>query len=520
MDARTKNKKRKFVARFFTSKTSLRAYSKSSRRTAVNRFISAMFSALMLSLLIVGKTQAAAPTAAQINQARVAGLAWLMTHQIGDGSWKDASGGSVTTTSVGLNALVNAGVKQGYPFTSALAYLQNAQPGSVEALSRQIGALNNLGVNVAPQAAVLNQWRNDSSAWGAYKSYGSSLPDTPLAMSTLFQLGTFDTDNSYNTLCFGLLYAVRSDNSFSYFVNGASTPTSQSSGNLIPTAYATVTLKAAPANTGWTNITCQRLENGSYVPTTYALNTVMNNAVTWMLGKQNATDGGFGDAGSSTILETAVVYAALNQISASTYAMQLGNAQGYLIAQQNTNGSWGEDPLATALALQTLPTLAANTLADANKNGLPDAVETFLGKNPNVADRSSALGNGLAVSGNTVSQSSGNGTQSQSFNRILTPPSGTSGPYTWAIASGYLPDGLTLNTSTGAITGTPGTSGTFNFQYSVTDVAGTKTTVAAQIVVAAANFDSDIPTLPQWGAILLALLLMGSMVHKSRDQWI
>lgn len=491
MDVRLKNNNRKNIRSFFIS----------------------------LSLFLVGNAQAAAPTAAQINQARIAGLAWLMTHQIGDGSWKDASGGSVTTTSAGLNALVNAGVKQGYPFTSALAYLQNAQPGSVEALSRQITALNGVGINVTAQTTLLNQWQNGNSAWGAYKGYGSSLPDTPLAMTSLFQANAFNASNSYNTLCFGLLYAVRSDNSFSYMVNGASTPTSQGSGNLIPTAYTAVTLKSAPANTGWSSITCQRLENGSYVPTTFSLNTVMNNAVTWMLGKQNATDGGFGDSGSSTILETAVVYSALNQVSSSTYATQLGNAQGYLVAQQNSDGSWGEDPLATALALQTLPTLATNALADTNKNGIPDAVETFLGKNPNTSDRSSALGNGLAVSGNTVAQASGNGTQFQSFNKTLTPPPGT-GPYTWSITSGYLPDGLTLNPSTGVITGTPSTSGTFNFQYTVTDSTGTKTTVSAQIVIADDTSSHDTPTLPQWGAILFALLLMGAMTLKSREQWI
>jgi hypothetical protein len=42
-------------------------------------------------------------------------------------------------------------------------------------------------------------------------------------------------------------------------------------------------------------------------------------------------------------------------------------------------------------------------------------------------------------------------------------------PYTWAISVGTLPAGLSLNTSTGAITGTPTTSGTSNFTVKVTD---------------------------------------------------
>jgi uncharacterized repeat protein (TIGR03803 family) len=42
-------------------------------------------------------------------------------------------------------------------------------------------------------------------------------------------------------------------------------------------------------------------------------------------------------------------------------------------------------------------------------------------------------------------------------------------PYTWSRASGSLPNGLTLNSSTGAISGKPTKAGTFNFTVKVTD---------------------------------------------------
>ncbi len=51
---------------------------------------------------------------------------------------------------------------------------------------------------------------------------------------------------------------------------------------------------------------------------------------------------------------------------------------------------------------------------------------------------------------------------------------GTPG-YTFSIVSGSLPPGLTLKTSTGAITGTPTTKGTFNFTAKVVDSTGTHT---------------------------------------------
>lgn len=42
-------------------------------------------------------------------------------------------------------------------------------------------------------------------------------------------------------------------------------------------------------------------------------------------------------------------------------------------------------------------------------------------------------------------------------------------PYTWSISSGSLPPGISLNSSTGALTGVPTTSGVFTFSVKVTD---------------------------------------------------
>ena len=56
-------------------------------------------------------------------------------------------------------------------------------------------------------------------------------------------------------------------------------------------------------------------------------------------------------------------------------------------------------------------------------------------------------------------------------------------PYTFSIASGSLPPGLTLNTATGAITGTPSSEGTFSFSIEVTDHNGYSVTVSCTIVI-------------------------------------
>jgi Putative Ig domain len=60
------------------------------------------------------------------------------------------------------------------------------------------------------------------------------------------------------------------------------------------------------------------------------------------------------------------------------------------------------------------------------------------------------------------------GTVAETYSQTLAATGGTT-PYTWTLASGTLPPGLTLAASTGRITGTPTTVGTFSFTARVTD---------------------------------------------------
>jgi len=71
------------------------------------------------------------------------------------------------------------------------------------------------------------------------------------------------------------------------------------------------------------------------------------------------------------------------------------------------------------------------------------------------------------------------------YNQTLAATGGT-GAKTWAISSGSLPTGLSLNSSTGAITGTPTASGTSNFTARATDAVGATGTKALSIVINAA----------------------------------
>jgi len=57
-------------------------------------------------------------------------------------------------------------------------------------------------------------------------------------------------------------------------------------------------------------------------------------------------------------------------------------------------------------------------------------------------------------------------------------------PYTWSIASGQLPAGLSLSTSSAAISGTPATAGSYNITMKVTDAAGYQATALLALAIA------------------------------------
>jgi len=65
--------------------------------------------------------------------------------------------------------------------------------------------------------------------------------------------------------------------------------------------------------------------------------------------------------------------------------------------------------------------------------------------------------------------------------------SGGATPYSWSLASGSLPGGLSLNSSSGAISGMPSASGTSAFSVKVTDSASKTTQQALSIIVSASG---------------------------------
>jgi hypothetical protein len=88
----------------------------------------------------------------------------------------------------------------------------------------------------------------------------------------------------------------------------------------------------------------------------------------------------------------------------------------------------------------------------------------------------------------------GSGTVGAAYTQTLGASGGASSSYTWSITSGALPGGLSLSGAT--ISGTPSSSGTFNFTAQVTDAISISTSKAFTITIAGGLTITNPPTLP------------------------
>ena len=366
---------------------------------------------IALGWLCLGPGASQAATQAQIDQAWNKGAAWLMLNQHGDGGWSSTvndgnavrQGLGIQATAAAVDALSALGIKAGYSYLGGVAWLSNAEPASVDALARQVVALKPAGKNLAQYGTRLTTWRNPWNTWGAYAKYERSVMDTALGLRAMLDVNAAyaQAGNAGCVLLSGQ-HNVAPDYGWSHIIPPLGAPTGQSGSTIAATVQAVLGLHRWGGLTA--SVTCTAATS-----TTYAFPTVFANAVSWLITKKTA-DNGFGDNGTSGVLESALALRMLKTVAPGNAAVQ--TTLDYLIAQQGTDGSWRSgDALQTAEVLSALA--ASSTIAgqrpsttvatDTDKDGVPDSTETVMGTNPLVADsRFLADGSGTVVTQPTM----------------------------------------------------------------------------------------------------------------------
>lgn len=432
---------------------------------------------------------------ADVESARAGGIAYLISQQSGDGAWRPMTGLEVQATATALDGLANAGMKNSAPYALGVAWLANADAASVDSLARKMLALKTAGLGVSALDTDLLTRRNSATRylWGTYAGHETGFPDTPLALAAhKAALGNYGNMTQLSNAVFcEILPAQRGNGSWAYIKPAATAPATATAGTILPTAYTVLEIKAIQVATGWTSGICGA---------TYNLSTALTNGLNFIYTKRNA-DGGYGDEGVSQTMETALAYRVLKLLAPADTRTQ--DALNWLTGNQQPDGSWTGGVFATGMALGALN---AAVLPDTDKDGIPDVVEPLRGTQSGVADSKGLTnGNGLAQSGGNTAALLPRATVNEIYSHSLA----QSGLSTFALGSGALPPGLTLN-SAGTISGTPTQLGVFNFTYT----AAPAYSKVAQISVSEAGADGDVPTLPEWGAILLGMALLWGVARR------
>lgn len=171
-------------------------------------------------------------------------------------------------------------------------------------------------------------------------------------------------------------------------------------------------------------------------------------------------------------------------LTVSTTSLSFGIVSKYY--NQSLAATGGLRPYTWSITAGTLP--AGLTLKGTTGviSGSPTAVGTSnftvqvkdVKGSTNTQTLTIAVYNPLSITTKSVS----NGSVDRQYTQALAATGGKT-TYSWSISAGSLPAGLTLNSTTGVISGTPTTKGTFSFTVKVTDANKTEATKAFSMTV-------------------------------------
>lgn len=182
------------------------------------------------------------------------------------------------------------------------------------------------------------------------------------------------------------------------------------------------------------------------------------------------------DSGTPAQVATKALSITINPVLAITTTSMSSGTVGTAYTQTLQTNGGGISPITWSITLGALPGGLTLTASTGVISGTPTASGTFNftvqaadSGTPQQTD-SKALSISVATAPlSVVTTGLPNGVVGQSYSGAMLQSAGGNPPVTWSISVGSLPVGLTLNASTGAITGTPTTAGTTTFTVKATD---------------------------------------------------
>ncbi|WP_429941225.1 putative Ig domain-containing protein [Agrobacterium vitis] len=178
--------------------------------------------------------------------------------------------------------------------------------------------------------------------------------------------------------------------------------------------------------------------------------------------------------GATVTASYSITINAAAPIANALTATVTANSADNVLAPSITGGA------ATSVAIASSPSHGVATVSGTNFIYTPTAgysgSDSFTYTATNATGTSSPATVTIAVTAPTFTLSPASGTLTAAtvgtaYSEIVTASGGTS-PYSYAISAGTLPTGLTLNTSTGVISGTPTTAANTSFTITATDANG------------------------------------------------
>lgn len=382
------------------------------------------------------------------------GVAWLLAQRnVDDGSWGATDDVKFVQTSEAVRAL--SALNQLSPaYSAGLAWLENHNPANSDFLSRRILAMGGSGSKVSQDLTSLQGAQVTTGVWN--NGWGLSSSYNGSALDTAIALQALNQQNVTSNVSIAVSFLTGSQLTGTDSGWAVDQETSSDPITTAQVIQALVPLKG----------------------TSSAVPTAITNALSALNAKVSST--------SPVVQIAQTVLANLRNNSSSSQATTLLTA---LASQQQSNGSWGNDVYATSVSLRALAAGLAKDIATQQQTvNLPDAALR--------AAINANLGHGAmdAINQGQLQQ--------------LTSLSASGLGIKDLTGLQYATNLKTLDVSNNQISSFAPVAG-------LTGTAITETGNPGYVASNPADNIADSPTLPEWGAILMAIGLMMTMYRES-----